>query len=145
MLLIRAEIESNPGPEEFFCCICAKRLISKSTSIRCTTCNGWSHLRACSGRGNRESTTSYVAPCCQRTTPINVFTAVARALGSRNVPSLQGRDQQRLKRSPEAQLRSMTPILTDPSRNLLPAPTPVREPQGNSLFLAPCARPHTFQ
>ncbi len=96
ILLTRAGIESNPGPEEFYCCVCAKRLHPNSTSVRCNTCNGWSHLKTCSGlKTHREWTTSYVAPCCQRNNATSASTAVQPAPCSRTALPLQSSGQDR--------------------------------------------------
>ncbi len=66
ILLIRAGIEPNLGPEEFFCCL-----------IRCNTCHEWSHLKTCSSlKAHREWTTSYVAlqhaPCSGTAPPLQL-------------------------------------------------------------------------
>ena len=42
-LLIRAGIESNPGP--YICPVCAVRLHANTTSVKCNKCNEWVHLR----------------------------------------------------------------------------------------------------
>ncbi len=106
ILLTRAGIESNPGPEEFYCCVCAKRLHPNSTSVRCNTCNGWSHLKTCSGlKTHREWTTSYVAPCCQRNNATSASTAVQPAPCSRTALPLQSSGQDRTSTVPRSSHR----------------------------------------
>ncbi|XP_069968578.1 uncharacterized protein Dyrk3 isoform X2 [Bactrocera oleae] len=96
ILLTHAGIKSNPGPEEFYCCVCARRLHPNSTSVRCNTCSGWSHLKTCSGlKTHREWTTSYEVPCCQRNTATYASTAVQPAPCSRTAPPLQSSGQDR--------------------------------------------------
>ena len=49
-LLIRAGIETNPGP--YFCSVCKIKLHSNTTSVQCKRCNEWVHFRKtnnCSG------------------------------------------------------------------------------------------------
>ncbi|XP_053969088.1 uncharacterized protein LOC128870451 isoform X3 [Anastrepha ludens] len=76
MIILRAGIESNPGPEVFYCCVSHKRLHPNSTSVRCNKCNGWSHLKTCSGlKSHREWSTRYVATCCSRQQASDASTA----------------------------------------------------------------------
>ena len=100
ILLTRAGIESNPDMKEFFCCVCAKRLHPNSTSVRCSTCNGWSYLNICSDLKIYREWTS---------------TAVKIASSSRTALPLQSSGQQRTTRSQGAQAGSMTPSLISPS------------------------------
>ena len=43
MLLIRAGIESNPGP--YICPVCNVKLHSNTTSVQCNFCSQWVHHR----------------------------------------------------------------------------------------------------
>ncbi|ESO02814.1 hypothetical protein HELRODRAFT_174237 [Helobdella robusta] len=47
MLLLRAGIESNPGPKIWICEICNKRVNKTHYSVRCRTCCKWTHLNNC--------------------------------------------------------------------------------------------------
>lgn len=66
ILLLRAGIESNPGPNTIYTCsVCSDRLNRNCTSVRCTQCQGWCHMRRCSGLSHTgQWSPSYIAPCC---------------------------------------------------------------------------------
>lgn len=76
ILLTRISMGSNPGQDEFFCWVCAKRLHPNSTSVKCNTYNGWS-LKTCSVlKTHREWIASYMASCCQRSTATPASTTI---------------------------------------------------------------------
>ena len=66
LLLIRAGIEQNPGPDIWPCTICSKFLPEYSTAILCTSCFGWLHVK-CSGlktSKERKKYNHWTGPCC---------------------------------------------------------------------------------
>ena len=55
LLLARAgDIHPNPGPNDENLCLNCKRNVSKSQSVICNTCNGWSHLNCSASPGDND-------------------------------------------------------------------------------------------
>ena len=69
ILLVRAGIETNPGP--WFCSVCRNRIHHRSVSVRCNGCMEWVHFRNCSGlnRIQEYSDRDYIASCCVNVDP----------------------------------------------------------------------------
>ena len=65
VLLLRAGIESNPGPATNIwpCSSCGNNITRKQGSLSCNKCSGWIHLK-CSGIKQAQWTTNYIGPCC---------------------------------------------------------------------------------
>uniref|UniRef100_A0A8D8X0Y9 Endonuclease/exonuclease/phosphatase domain-containing protein n=1 Tax=Cacopsylla melanoneura TaxID=428564 RepID=A0A8D8X0Y9_9HEMI len=65
ILLIRAGIESNPGPRTWYCSVCKDILRRNQTSVKCNNCEEWCHLRPCSGlQSHKQWNSSYTSQCC---------------------------------------------------------------------------------
>ena len=74
MLLLRAGIHPNPGPTPgatvYFCCVCQKRLSEQFSSVQCSKCKQWCHLRKdkakdCIKLGNiKKYKSNYICPTC---------------------------------------------------------------------------------
>ena len=72
ILLLRAGVESNPGPSrgtKYDCCVCHKNLGNNATSVECSKCQNWWHLRKkdnCSQlKSIRNDNVSYICPPCK--------------------------------------------------------------------------------
>ena len=75
MLLQRAGIHPNPGPipgaAAYFCCVCQNQLSERFTSVQCSKCKNWCHLRKdksrdCSKLGNiNKYKPDYICPTCK--------------------------------------------------------------------------------
>ena len=64
ILLIRAGVETNPGPEVWICSVCNQRIGSNAKSVQCNCCLEWVHFR-CSGlRRQGQHSLAYVAAGC---------------------------------------------------------------------------------
>ena len=69
LLLIRAGIEQNPGPQIWLCKLCNKKLAT--TSVQCTSCLNWLHVK-CSGlKSSKErlKIKKWTGPCCPPSVP----------------------------------------------------------------------------
>lgn len=65
ILLIRAGIESNPGPT-WYCSVCKCVLRNNQTSVKCNSCKEWCHLRPCSGLQNHlQWNVGFIGQCCK--------------------------------------------------------------------------------
>lgn len=65
ILLLRAGIESNPGPTVWHCTICRDIIKRFQTSVKCNTCGEWCHLK-CSGlTSHRQWNDRFIGSCCQ--------------------------------------------------------------------------------
>ena len=70
ILLLRAGVESNPGPTpglRFYCCVCDKVLFN-CRSVQCSKCKNWCHFRKNNNCCNLKSisyyTPEYICPPC---------------------------------------------------------------------------------
>ena len=67
LLLLMAGIESNPGPISYFCPVCTKKLRPNATSVKCTKCLEWVHVRKsnnCSQITIKQYSSTYICPHC---------------------------------------------------------------------------------
>lgn len=77
ILLIGAGIEPNPGPrsESIIVQSAQMSLRANTTSVRCTSCNAWCHLRSCSDwtshQSDQPSTSNQTAPTITQAPRIN--------------------------------------------------------------------------
>ena len=72
ILLLRAGIHPNPGPtpgSQHVCPVCQKLVNERFTSVRCSSCHLWCHLRQknnCSQlKSYREYKSNYICPVCK--------------------------------------------------------------------------------
>lgn len=73
ILLIRAGVETNPGPRTWYCSVCKRILEKNKISVRCNTCNGWSHLKPCSGlQSHNQWNANFSSQCCNSTNTNNI-------------------------------------------------------------------------
>ncbi len=67
ILLLRAGIESNPGPITYYCSVCSLILHRNSPSVQCTKCSEWVHFRKvnnCSRLIKKKEWPTYICPTC---------------------------------------------------------------------------------
>ena len=101
-LLLRAEIESNPGPA-YFCPVCS------SNSVLCTGCGNWLHLH-CSNINIRRNNPTWTGPCCnQITRPPPIPTIPPRT-------PFPHRDNSEQARAPPATLNTGSPLHHHPDK-----------------------------
>ena len=70
LLLIRAGIETNPGPK-WTCSTCFKQIFGNQTSVQCSDCKNWIHFK-CSGLkkvADRKRCPSWKGVCCTPPAP----------------------------------------------------------------------------
>lgn len=68
ILLLMAGIEPNPGPTVWYCAVCNQLLKKNQASVRCNSCQEWSHLRSCSGlQFCSQWNKNFISKCCLRT------------------------------------------------------------------------------
>lgn len=69
------------GPQIWICFTCHHLIMCNTTSVQCTVCNNWCHLKRCSDlNSHRDWFADFVASCCSpqsqnfSTTPLSTFT-----------------------------------------------------------------------
>ena len=87
ILLIRAGIESNPGPITYSCPVCKSNLSRNATSVQCNRCQEWVHFRKSNNCSELPSlktyNKNYICPACLNDPlpthfPSNTYTSNSR-------------------------------------------------------------------